>query len=314
MLCSAAMIAALLAAGAASATTVTFNAIADAQYLTAPATEDYQIYAAGAGGEGSQPDQEVDPLLFNRGGGGVIIGGIFALHAEDVLKLIVGTSGQRGAYSFSTRTGTGAGGGVATSVIDRFNPLLVAGGGGGGTGRGTPNNTGATLASSGISLGGGLAGTYGGGGSGGVNGVLGGGGGLYVDGGFGGVLGGGGGGRSSASGWGSSSGGIYSKGLIAGAPGGSGGYGGGGAGGAFGGGGGGGGYSGGAGGDYNQGHVGQFFNGGGSGGGGGLYNASPIRCYPSPTSTSATAALRSAIMARCRRRRHRRFLSHRAGH
>ncbi len=212
------------------------------------------------------PIKKLIPYSSIVGGGGAIIGGIFALHAEDVLKLIVGTSGQRGAYSFSTRTGTGAGGGVATSVIDRFNPLLVAGGGGGGTGRGTPNNTGATLASSGISLGGGLAGTYGGGGSGGVNGVLGGGGGLYVDGGFGGVLGGGGGG------------------------------------------------GGGAGGDYNQGHVGQFFNGGGSGGGGGLYNASPIRCYPSPTSTSATAALRSAIMARCRRRRHRRFLSHRAGH
>jgi hypothetical protein len=161
LLTCAALLAFPLAASDAHATTFDFTgSIVD---YTVPIAGTYDIIAYGAqGGAGISP-----------GGKGAVIGGLFALSTNEILRVLVGRAGGPGIKSpplYSRATGQfiygfvagGGGGGGGSFVIGPNNkPLIVAGGGGGGGG-GSSFLIGNTVQTAvGVSGGGGLVGQSG---------------------------------------------------------------------------------------------------------------------------------------------------------
>ena len=110
-----------------------FNTSGGVQYWTVPATGTYRIRAEGARG------------AYPRGGGyGANMRGDFSLEQGEVVRMVIGVTGQQGGHPWGGTQGAGGGGTyvVKTPYNSNGSILVIAGGGGAGTGTPWSNQSG----------------------------------------------------------------------------------------------------------------------------------------------------------------------------
>ena len=148
-----------------------FNTSSGIQYWTVPSTGTYRIEAEGARG------------AYPRGGGyGARMRGDFSLEEGEVVRMVIGQTGQQGGHPWGGTQGSGGGGTYVTRTPHNSNGSILVVAGGGGAGTGTPwSNQGGDSANTGTSGNGGGSGG-GSSGNGGTSGNGGAGAGFFGDG------------------------------------------------------------------------------------------------------------------------------------